>query len=260
MVIKIFINVLKTDLYRAIFSYGFLIGASGSLLMLLCGGIDMISSRSAVGAFEYSFAHNNAMLILIAADSFVYSASFSNEWNNGYFRPCILRTSPTIYALSKGVSTAIASGLSVMTGAALFMAGLCVKQPQIMPYYYESNLYFYGFLENVNHPFFFFWAYLIMFFLQGMFFSVLGLLITGYFTNKYVAYAAPVTLCYAINRFTTEIMNWPAWTDPMRILTGKLNYLPSVQHILIPIEVFGGMTIICTVWFVHVVKRRIANG
>lgn len=236
-------------------------GVATSLLMLLCGSIGMVSDmRSAVAAFEYSYAHSNIIILMFVADTFAYSACFAEEWHSGYFRLSIIRSSPTAYALSKCVSTVISGGVSVTLGAVIFMIGLCFKQPQVMPYYYETTLCLYNFLENVDHPFFFFGQYLMLIFLQAMFFSVLGLLATGYFTNKYVAYATPVTLAYAINRLTSEVLRWPVWTDPMRIVKARLFYLPVALQVLIPIVVFTGLTAICTALFVRAVKRRIANG
>ena len=111
---KSFFNLLKTDLYRAILSPYFLLGTLASLLVLCMGGVGMAEKTvPAVLAFEHSYAFNNVIDLLFLSSTLAYAAQFASEWQSGYYRPVVMRSSPTQYALSKCAATGIAGGLSL---------------------------------------------------------------------------------------------------------------------------------------------------
>lgn len=237
-------------------------GTIAATAILFFGSIGMVSKNvTAVIGFEHSYCFNNIIHLLFLADTFAYASSFASEWQNGYFRPNVIRSNATAYALSKCIATALSCGLSVSLGAAVYIVWLCVKQPVIMPdsltIYVEVTAF--NDLLEIGNPVLYFFAYLFVIFLQAMFFSVLGLLASGYFPNKYVAYTTPFVFGYVINQLANALV-LPNWMDPVKMALARLYGFPAFKLILTEAAVFFTLTVVCSCLFVRIVKRRIANG
>lgn len=166
------------------------------------------------------------------------------------------------YALSKCVATGLSGGASIALASVIFMAYTCAVSKSIMPVDGPINygeVCMFEDLTDAGSPVPFFLAYLYVIFLQGMFFSVLGLTVSGYFPNKYVAYATPFTLAFVINQAVNKL-DLPNWVDPVKLALARLYSFSTVQALLIETGMFLLYTVICSALFVRVVKRRIANG
>lgn len=249
-------------MHRAVFSKNFFIGIVAAIAILFFGSIGMVSKNvTAVIAFEHAYGYNNIIHLLFLADTFAYASSFATEWQNGYFRFNIIRSNTTTYAMSKSVSTAISSGLSVSLGVAVYIIGLCITQPVIMPdsLAIQVEVTTFNDLLEIGNPVLYFLAYLFIIFLQAMFFSVVGLLASGYFPNKYVAYATPFALGYAMNQLANAI-GLPNWMDPVKMALARLYSLSAFKVILVETVVFFTLTAICSALFVRIVKRSVSDG
>jgi hypothetical protein len=234
-------------------------GAAAMLIILIFGSIGMFSRFTpAVVAFENSYCFNNIIQLTFSAASFAYAASFATEWQNRFVRLVVIRSNPMTYALSKCVVTGLSGGASIAVGACVFIIYACIASPSIMPNeFYDVAMFTNLAAGSTAIPFFL--AYLYVIFLQGMFFSVLGLLSSGYFPNKYVAYAAPFTLAFAINQ-VAQVLNLPNWIDPVKLAMARLYDFSSVKALLIETGMFLLYTVICSALFVRIVKRRVQNG
>ncbi len=252
--------MLKTDLNRAICSYRFLAGAIATVAIMIFGSIGMIENneRTAVAALQYSYGYNNIIELILLADAIVYSASFASEWQSGFYKSVMIRSNQTQYYLSKCASTAVSSGLSVDFGVAAYIIFLCVTQKDIAPLNIEAEVLVFGDLLENGHPILFFSAYLYVIFLQAMFFGLVGLLASGYLPNKYVAYATPFVVGRTFNQIV-NFLNLPFWMDPLRLALFHI-YGPTANVLFVETAVFLLLTVICTVWFVRIGKRRVANG
>ena len=131
---KSFFPLLKTDLHRAILSPSFALGALAALLVLYMGSIGMTGPTvPAAMAFINSFGFNNITDLFVLTSTFSYAAQFASEWQSGYYRPVVMRSSPAQYALSKCAATGISGGLSISLGALVYMIWLCLTRPQMIP-------------------------------------------------------------------------------------------------------------------------------
>ena len=226
------------------------------------GSVGMVNNFTpAVIAFEHSYCYNNIINLLLLVDTFAYSASFATEWQNGFFQSIIIRSNPTVYSLSKCVSTAIASGLSIVIGVVLFIIYICISLPTIMPDAYTINTEVAALkdLLFIGNPILYFLGYLYVIFLQAAFFGVLALLVSGYFPNKYVAYATSFTLGTAINQLDNKL-GVPNWMDPIKLALVRVYGISPSKVFFIETVTFMVLTAICSVLFVRIVKRRIENG
>ena len=259
--VKTLLHILKTDLHRGIVSAGFIIGVCATLAIYFFGSVGMMdNSTSAIMAFVNTYSYNNIIDLLFLSSTFAYSFSFSVEWQDGFFRHVVIRSNPSLYALSKCISTSISGGLSVALGTGIFMIYLCLFQPTVMPDVMTIDMEVIVFKDvlSANHPILYFFAYLYIIFLQAMFFGLLGLTVSGYFPNKYVAYASPFILGFAMNQ-VANTLHFPNWMDPTKLALVRIYNTSAGKLLLVETAAFFTLITICTALFVGTVKGMIAN-
>lgn len=257
-----FWGLLKADLCRAFRSHGFWLGAFFSAGILLYGASqNSYSNSNAVHTFVYAFVWGNVVQLFFLADSMAFSASFASDWQSGFYRYVIARSRVLEYALSKCITTAISSGASVVTGCAAFIIFICIISPEVVPdaaMIYSEIPIFEDFLY-ADLPLLFFFAYLFIIFMQAAFFGVLGLCISGYFPNKYVAYVSPFVLGFTANQLANAL-GLPASLDPVKMAMGRLFGVKPAVIIAWEFAYFTLLIILCSALFIRRVKRRIANA
>ncbi|MGB8455953.1 MAG: hypothetical protein WCD89_27015 [Anaerocolumna sp.] len=252
------------DFYRGFLSSGFVIGIFSTVVIFYFGSVGMISHDvSAVAAFNNTFKYNNISKLFILSATFPYAASFCIDWQTRFAFPIMIRGGKTAYALSKCIAAAIAGGLAVAIGAAVFIGYVCVAQPGILPEAIEIKMEFsyqaFGDLLLRGEAAFFFLSYLYIIFLQAVFFSSLGLMISGFMPNKYVAYISPFALSFMLNQIA-NVFDLPIWLDPVKLATARVLGVTASTILWMATAAFLSLTIICDILFIHTVKRRIANG
>lgn len=263
-VIKNILTMLKADFYRAFRSTGFVVGIFSTIAIFYFGSIGMISQNvSAVAAFNNTFKYNNIANLLFLAATFTYSASFCIDWQTRFTFPLIIRSGKTAYMLSKCIATAVAGGLSVAIGAAIFIGCVCVTQSSILPSVYEIKMEFanqaFGDLLLKGQAPLFFISYLYIIFMQAMFFSSLGLMMSSYWPNRYIAYISPFALSFMLNQIA-NFLSLPIWLDPVKLATARIFGASASTILWIATATFLSLTIICDVLFIRTAKRRISNG
>ena len=261
---KNFITILKTDFYRAFLSSGFGIGIFSTVAIFYFGSVGMISHNvSAVAAFNNTFKYNNISNLFILSATFAYTASFCTDWQTRFAFSIIIRDEKITYALSKCISVAVAGGLAVAIGAAVFIGYVCVMQPSILPEAIQIEMEFsneaFGDLLVKGKEALFFLSYLYIIFLQAVFFSSLGLMVSAYMPNKYVAYISPFALSFMLNQIA-NVFNLPIWLDPVKLATARIWGSSASTILWMATATFLSLTVICDILFIRTVKRRIANG
>lgn len=228
------------------------------------GSVGMISHHaSAVAVFNNTFKYNNISNLLILSGTFAYAASFCIDWQTRFAFSIIIRSRKTAYALSKCITTAVTGGLAVAIGAAVFIGYVCAVQPNILPEAIHIEMEFsnqaFGDLLVKGEAAFFFLSYLYIIFLQAFFFSSLGLMISAYMPNKYVAYISPFALSFMLNQIA-NVFKLPIWLDPVKLSTASILGTKASIILWMATGTFISLTIICHILFIRRVKRRIANG
>lgn len=218
---------------------------------------------SAVAAFNNTFKYNNISNLVILSATFAYAASFCIDWQTRFAFSIIIRSEKTAYALSKCIATAVAGGLAVAIGAAIFIGYVCVAQPSILPAAIEIKMEFsyeaFGDLLVKGEAALFFLSYLYIIFVQAFFFSSLGLMVSGYMPNKYVAYISPFALSFVLNQIA-NVFGLPIWLDPFKLATARVSGVAASTIFWMSTATFFSLTIICDILFIRTVKRRIANA
>ena len=262
--IGIFSAMLKSDFHRAFISTNFVIGIIFTVIIFFFGSVGMSGSTvSAMAVFNNSFKYNNMINMLFLTATFAYSSSFCLDWQNQFILPLIIRSSKGHYTISKCITTAVAGGMTIMIGAGVFIGYICIVQPSILPSMYEIEIEFFyqafGDLLVKGQVGLFFLSYLYVIFLQGAFFSTLGLMMSSYIPNRYVAYVSPFALGFILNKIS-NILDFPIWLDPVKLSTVRILDTPASTILVQVTTAFLSFILICDFLFVRTVKRRISNG
>ncbi|MFU0827029.1 MAG: ABC transporter permease [Lachnoclostridium sp.] len=252
------------DFYRAFHSVGFLVGILATVTIFCFGSVGMVSHNvSAVAAFNNTFKYNNISELLILSTTFAYVASFCIDWQTKFAYSIVIRSNKTVYALSKCIVSAVVGGLSVVIGAVIFIGCVCLTQTSILPEAIMIEVEFtneaFGDLLLKGEALLFFLSYLYIIFLQAIFFSSLGLMVSAYLPNRYVAYIAPFTLSFMLNQ-VANVFDLPIWLDPVKLATARVYGKSTFVVLGMASGTFLCLTIVCDILFIRTVKRRIANG
>lgn len=252
------------DFYRAFLSSGFVMGIFSTVAIFYFGSVGMISHiTSAVAAFNNTFKYNNISALFILSATFAYAASFCTDWQTRFAFSIMIRSGKTAYALSKCIAATVAGGLAVAIGAAVFISYVCVTQPGILPEAMAIKMEFsneaFGDLLVKGKAALFFLSYLYIIFLQAIFFSSLGLMVSAYMPNKYVAYISPFALSFMLNQIA-NVFDLPIWLDPVKLATARIWGTTASTILWMATATFLSLTILCGILFIRTVKRRIANG
>lgn len=143
------------------------------------------------------------------------------------------------------------------------MIWLCLTRPQMIPERRMIDVEAFMFRETLQMGSItlYFLCFLYWIFLVGLFFSIFGLTLSGWFPHKYVAYASPFVGSFLINKLLGSIRPMPpAWINPVQLAACRLFGYSTVTTLLIGTGMFLLYASICSFFFVRTVKRRIANG
>lgn len=258
-----FLTLLKTDFYRAFISAGFLVGVAATVAIFCFGSVGMVSYNvSAVAAFNNTYKYNNIANLLFLTATFAYSSSFCIDLQTRFSYPLQIRSGKTAYILSKCITTAVAGGLTVAIGAAIFIGCVCLTQPSVLPSASQIEVEYlrqaFGDLLLAGQADLYFLSYLLVIFLQAAFYASLGLFVSGFLPNKYVTYIAPFALSFMMNQIA-NVFRLPIWLDPVKLATARFLGVSSPGILLITAAAFLTLTLTCDTVFIHTAKRRMAS-
>ena len=237
------LDTLRSDMKRALTSWGFIAGLAGMCAALFFGSFDTIlpilqngaEGGLAAGFHEQillgAFASNVTMLCVPILAALPYTAAFVEEYKSGYLKQSLPRAGIRPYIRSKVLATGISGGLVLFAGILLtYIAFALIFTPmEIAPLQADTESMGKGmamssdmggqftqpsmFTEIIGRGF--------VFFLSGFFWSVTGALMAAVIMNRYLAYAFSFILYYVLvtlcQRFFTglAILNPQEWLNPV---------------------------------------------
>lgn len=196
------------------------------------------------------------LVVLFAAVP--YSASFCSDWNCQYIKPIVIRSGLRKYILSKITTCFITAFLVVFLGVMLFSVLLSLR----IPIYPDTNLE--NYIKRPFEPLFYSplpILYLIIrvfvFSLASALWSVLGLSISAYIPNRFVAIATPVIASYLLEEASQFL---PVWLN-IYLLTRADNVInkgPLISFLYFCI-IFASLAALAGLIFAYQAERRIRN-
>lgn len=204
-------NSFETDLYQAITSKRFLIGLMLELVILFTSGLDSDLFR---------------MCIPVLC-TLPYSTAWLAEYQSGFLKSSLPRTSIPAYILGKILACGISGGLLETLGAWLF--GL-IKQD-------EGGNCHYGLL-----------------FLSGMLWAVLAALLAAWSDSRYIAYGGSFVIYYLLIILHERYVPKLYCLYPYEWLNPQHTWVFGEQGVVL---LLSGMIIILMFFYYEILRRCI---
>jgi len=209
------LDILRSDIKRALTSWGFFAGIIGMILIILIGASVVILPVIQQGAGEGLAAGFHARTLLMALSSDVmllcapilcalpYTAAFVDDYKSGYLKEYLPRSGKERYIKGKVAATALSGGLCLFIGiiAAYILFALVFMPMELAPKIQTAAI-----LEEMDRaadiaqPSLF--AVILgrasIFFLFGSLWSLVGALLSSVTMSKYMAYASPFIIYYVL--------------------------------------------------------------
>lgn len=256
-------RILKTELYRAITSPLFWITIP--LITIFCcmscyeDLVKNLSSCNITSIFSMLFglgAFKN-MIILLAPMSYI--STFCSDLNNNFIQDIIIRDGIKAYAKAKVIINIIVTFFAVFFGLMLLLLVLSLIMP-LLPTSLNSEIALskpYGHILMGNTPILYFIIKSFLFSLSTAFWSTVGLYISSYIPNNFVAIAAPFISYYIlgeIGEFLPPFLNFRCLAEGYNVLNQN-----ATVTIIYTAIFFISLTIVISKLFIKNVERRIGN-
>lgn len=201
---------IKMDLYRAIFSWRFLIGILGVVFVMFLAILESQQLESGILYIYALVVYGLPFMITMIFCAFSYASSFCEDWENKYFRLEVIRGKLGMYTCSKVIAVFLTAMLTMAIGVTLFVSILHIFLPWIIRQdpTYESYLVagvLHGVLKSRNFLLFFFLSGIQ----QGILAGILALFasyLSLYISNKLLILSFPAIGYYFIENILGVIL------------------------------------------------------
>ena len=196
--------------------------------------------------------------VLAVFGALPFTANFAEEWITGITKQCIVRSGVKKYAAANLLLCWFSSMLTVFLGMTFFMGFYSLFVPISEPYVNPYNFLFGQFLHN-GHGEIFLLLRTLVFSASCAMWAVMGMLLSVFMPNKFVAICTPLVASYVIERITMQ-------------LPGDLNFwyisLSFVYHdtfgsdllgFLYCVGFFAVIAAVCGMIFYVFLKRKVQN-
>lgn len=203
-------NILMLELYRAIFSFKFLVIVFTVTLILFIGSSSELSlAKDVLYLFKYSIEASGLGYLLPLIGSLPHAASFAADYTSKYYRMMLSRTTPSGYAWSKVISCSLAGGISIIIGITIYLLRYAIRYPLVSSsaanYEYFVAKTIGGNYLTTSIPAIYFIICLILIFFYCIFWSCIGLCVSSFIPNTLVSYFSPFILSYILNAFSKQL-------------------------------------------------------
>jgi hypothetical protein len=189
--------IIRSDIRRAVLSRVFLAGMLGMIAIIASASITSILKIFANGSPPAGY-HTQLILDALASDNVLLAApiicalpfttAFVEDMQSGFIKQFLPRSGVNFYICGKLVACAISGGLVLSGGIMLaYLLASAVFLPLEMPFQLAFGPVFPLLLGKVG-----------IFFLSGMFWSLLGFTLAALTKSRYIAYASPFILYYVL--------------------------------------------------------------
>ncbi|MEW8955936.1 hypothetical protein [Clostridium sp.] len=257
-------RILLMDFRRSFLSFGFIAASVGTCILLFLGDWGDIIRRDSdiLSYFNVSVSIGGVLPLIMLLCSLPYTTNFCSDWNSKFLRPTLIRSGVYKYSWSKILMCSLTSFLSIVFGAWLFMIILSFKVPLVNTSAQNYNVYatktFGSLLLGGNYITYFALRIYTMA-ISSSLFAVLGLYISTYIPNKFVALTSPF-ICFYVLSEVAYGMGLPSWLQIELIMKSSFNLGGNFINIIYCSLLFITLTIVVGILFTKNVKRRINNG
>lgn len=258
------LKTLKVDFRKAILSMAFFIGILGvSAIYFLVAKPEMHPGIDIIYIFRMSIEWIGTYhLMVILMCTIPFSTIFCKEWSSKNIKYNIIRSNIRVYSWSKFIVCSIVGGLVIMLGTILFISIMSNFSPLINDLRIQDDSYYYTMgneLLSQGKVWEYMYIYIFLRFLYGAFWASMGLLLSAYIPNIFVALSSPFILSYIYRIIAYKL---PIYFRLEHIANGSMgNFINNnLTHTLAySVIVFTILIIILGIFFERKVRWRVEN-
>lgn len=250
---------IQSDIKRAVCSKGFIIGIVSCLIIIVFASIEsIIEVMHATNPMENGF-HANFIWNALQSDAFTltlpilcalpFTSAFVDDMRSGFMKQFLVRTSRKHYIKGKLIACGLSGGLVIFIGiVATFVVSWLVFTPMELALIEDQTAEPY-FSQLIIKAF--------MLSLSGMFWSLTGFTFAALTMSRYMAYASPFILYYVLIILHERYFDWIYVLYPKEWLFPTKEWgFGDLGIILLIAE----LTLIVSIWFTLIAKRRLDNA
>ncbi len=255
-------NTLFIDLGRSFGTLNFYVTLLSVCVIYYMGAwSELGTAKDILLLFKYSGEGSTFNMLMVMVCVLPYSTSFCSDWNSQNIRSCVIRTGCVKYCLSKVISCALSSGCAMMLGMVLFLISLLPRLPLVSVratnYEYFATRTLAGEFLLQNQYIKYFLVYILLGFLTGALWSIVGLFISAYVPNKFVIICGPFIIYYFLNLIS---YSFPIYLRLEKVYTGKCILGGTWTSLFYAVFLFIVLSVTVSILFTRSVKRRLANA
>lgn len=259
-----FLRAFLNDLKRRVISPSFWIMTLLAAAAYIASSIEELkfawNSRTADVLYFFDMAHNIGYFssISLLCCTAINCTSFLNDYHSFYYRSAALRSGKRNYALSKYLSCVVTGGLTLAIGLVLVFLILMIRFPFIsetsgaLDSWLHSGYFGREILADGNN-FGFAAVCAFLAFLFGAVWSAVGVCVSAFITDRYVASFSPYVIWYVtcrllVGKFRTEV-----------IFRGNYNAGGTAGSLLFAVGYLGAVIAVLGIIFCIKACRRCAD-
>jgi len=186
-----------------------------------------------------------------------FAANFADEWKSRTAEYCVIRRGVKRYAVSNMIFCTLMAYLTVFVGMMLFSAFLSIFTPVCMS---DScaDLLNGEFITN-GMPIVYVMLNIHTFAASCAMWCAMGIMISVFFPNKFVAVCAPFVASYIVERITIQLpAEFNLWYLSLCVVPVKMQSNPTGAFFY-TLMVFSVITVLCGVVFYIILRKRVQN-
>lgn len=275
-------NLLQTDIKRALISWGFIAATAGMAVVLFFGSFDSLIPlvQNAMGGGPPAGFHEQILITAMHSDVMLlcvpilaalpYTAAFVDDCKSGYLKEYLPRTGVGPYIQGKVLASGVSGGLALFAGIILvwIIFALVFTPMEILPQVQDgaatggaaiakvAEAGQQGQQAGLSSMFPQILAESLLFFLAGAFWSLVGALFAALTQSRYMAYAFPFILYYVLIILTTRYFTGLFILNPQEWVRDTMEWPGGMWGLAL---FLGELIIAAAVTYAIVIKRRLAD-
>lgn len=251
-------NPYRAHFYKLIRDPLFYVGIIATALLCASKWLQHFHGSDVRSDIDVTLYFSTVTKMIAIAGALPFAANFAGEWKSRVTINCVSRCDASRYAVSNVVVCFLSSVATVFVGMMLYAGVLSFFIPVYVENGNSMDLLELTLLGNERYslP----WIYIIYRILPfaascGMW-SVMGMMVTAFFPNKFVGICTPFVASYVIERIST---NFPGPFNLYFVSLGVLPWNNIWMQLFYCLGLFVVLSIIFGIVFVIAVKRRVQN-
>ena len=230
------LRTVKSDMCRVLYSWRFYVALILPFIFFVTSGIgeiDVLWNNQHTDVLHFHtflLGVGSFSIMLVLAACFPFAHAYCEDAKNQYIRLMLPRCKTNIYCVSKIAVGAFSGGVAAAVGSFLFIIALSMRFPLVLEdggmmrsFLMASDLNYGGELLEAGRHIMFFGAAVYASFLFGAFWGAVGITVSGFIPNPFVAMFAPFLLSQISNVPVVRGVFGGFLLHPTAVLNGTFN-------------------------------------